>query len=200
MNKKLLLLLLSGALFLSACNDEESNNNSDKETTSEATEDTNSESEESNEETNNEEKVFDIGETIDLESYEWEVPYQVTVKSVDVTREYNGEDINDYIINAHEADNFFVAKTVIKNTSDEPMIPGEYVVPTLGRNMNGNGEDFVFELSEEQLSKELASGEEIELDFVFLENLESVEDPDGNLFLHFEGYTDNQKSYVVPTK
>ena len=106
MNKKLLLLLLSGALFLSACNDEESNNTSEEETASEATEDTNSESEESNEETNNEEKVFDIGKTIDLESYEWEVPYQVTVKSVDVTREYNGEDITEYVANAQDTNNF----------------------------------------------------------------------------------------------
>ena len=57
-----------------------------------------------------------------------------------------------------------------------------------------------FELSEEELSKELAPGEEVELDFVFLENLESVEDPNGNYFLHFEGFTDNQKSYAVPTK
>jgi len=73
-------------------------------------------------------------------------------------------------------------------------------VPTLGRNLKGNGEDFLFELSEKEHSKELAPGEEVELDFVFLENLESVEDPEGNFFLHFEGLTSNQKSYVVPTK
>ena len=199
MNKKLLLLLLSGALFLSACNDEESNNTSEEETASEATEDTNSESEESNEETNNEEKVFDIGKTIDLESYEWEVPYQVTVKSVDVTREYNGEDITEYVANAQDTNNFFVADTVIKNTSDEPIVPGEYITPRLGVDMNGNGENFVFELSEEELSKEIEPGEEVELDFVFLENLAHA-DSEGNFYLHFEGFTDNQKSYVVPTK
>ncbi len=181
--------------MLSACNDD----NADEEANDESTTETSNESEEADESTN-EEQVFDIGETIDLESYEWEVPYEVTVNSVDITREYNGEDITEYIINANDTDNFFVANTVIKNTGDEPIIPGEYVVPRLGRNLEGNGENFVFELSEEELSKELAPGEEVELDFVFLENTESADDPDGNFFLHFEGFTDNQKSYVVPTK
>lgn len=200
MKKLLSLLCVMGLSFaLVACSDSSDEKETDTSNEKTETEDVNKE-ESSEADDNSGETVVEIGETIDLESYEWEVPYQVTVKAVDITREYNGEDINDYIINAHETDNFFIAKTVIKNTSDEPMIPGEYVVPTLGRNMNGNGEDFVFELSEEQLSKELAPGEEIELDFVFLENLESVEDPDGNLFLHFEGYTGNQKSYKVPTK
>ncbi|WP_040929176.1 hypothetical protein, partial [Nosocomiicoccus massiliensis] len=157
-------------------------------------------SNESADDSTSEEEVYDIGETIDLESYEWDVPYQVTVKSVDVTKEYNGEDITEYVANAQDTNNFVVANTVIKNTSDEPMIPGEYVDPTLGVDMKGNGENFVFELSEEALSKELAPGEEVELDFVFLQNLAHAEDPDGNFFLHFEGFTDNQKSYVVPTK
>ena len=70
----------------------------------------------------------------------------------------------------------------------------------INESMRGLGEDFLFELSEKELSKELAPGEEVELDFVFLENLESVENPEGNFFLHFEGFTSNQKSYVVPTK
>lgn len=200
MNKKLLLIFLIGVLYLTACSDKEKEkeklDNSEAETTTE-------ENENKSKQTlgkENEEAVYEIGETLDMESYEWEVPYQITVESVDIAREYNGEDITDYIINAHETDNFFIAKTIIQNRSDEAIIPGEYVVPTLGRNLKGNGEDFLFELSEKELSKELAPGEEVELDFVFLENLESVENPEGNFFLHFEGFTSNQKSYVVPTK
>lgn len=207
MKKKFVLTLLIGALFLTACSSDnkEKVENSDVETTNEQKE-TNTINEQTENKSNqaqgteNEDAVYKIGETLDMESFEWEVPYQITVKSVDITREYNGEDITEYIINANDTDNFFVAKTVIKNTGNEAIIPGEYINPMLGRNLVGNGEHFIFELAEEGLSKELAPGEEVELDFVFLENLKSVEDPNGNFFLHFEGFTGNQKSYAVPTK
>lgn len=206
MKKKIILTLLLGVLFLTACTDSNKDgNNSESNTTAEQeeAETTTEQTENKSEQTQgkeNEDAVYEIGETLDMESFEWEVPYQITVKSVDITREYNGEDITEYIINANETDNFFVAKTVIKNTGKEAIIPGEYINPMLGRNLMGNGEHFIFELSEKGLSKELAPGEEVELDFVFLENLKSVEDPNGNFFLHFEGFTGNQKSYAVPTK
>ena len=206
MKKKIILTLLLGVLFLTACTDSNKDgNNSESNTTAEqeeaetTTEQTENKSEQAQGK-ENEDAVYEIGETLDMESFEWEVPYQITVKSVDITREYNGEDITEYIINANETDNFFVAKTVIKNTGKEAIIPGEYINPMLGRNLMGNGEHFIFELSEKGLSKELAPREEVELDFVFLENLKSVEDPNGNFFLHFEGFTGNQKSYAVPTK
>ena len=206
MKKKIILTLLLGVLFLTACTDSNKDgNNSESNTTAEqeeaetTTEQTENKSEQAQGK-ENEDAVYEIGETLDMESFEWEVPYQITVKSVDITREYNGEDITEYIINANETDNFFIAKTVIKNTGKEAIIPGEYINPMLGRNLMGNGEHFIFELSEKGLSKELAPREEVELDFVFLENLKSVEDPNGNFFLHFEGFTGNQKSYAVPTK
>ena len=207
MKKKFVLTLLIGALFLTACSSDnkEKVENSDVETTNEQKE-TNIAKEQTENKSNqaqgteNENAVYKIGETLDMESFEWEVPYQITVKSVDITREYNGEDITEYIINANDTDNFFVAKTAIKNTGNEAIIPGEYINPMLGRNLVGNGEHFIFELAEEGLSKERAPGEEVELDFVFLENLKSVEDSNGNFFLHFEGFTGNQKSYAVPTK
>ncbi|WP_297377469.1 hypothetical protein [uncultured Helcococcus sp.] len=207
MKKKFVLTLLIGTLFLTACSSDnkEKVENSDVETTNKQKE-TNTAKEQTKNKSNqaqgteNENAVYKIGETLDMESFEWEVPYQITVKSVDITREYNGEDITEYVANARETNNFFVAKTIIKNTGDEAIIPGEYVNPKLGEDLAGNGEQFVFELSEEKLSKELAPGEEVELDFVFLKNLEHLEDPNGNFFLHFEGFTGNQKSYAVPTK
>ena len=199
MKKLLSLLCVMGLSFLLvACSD--SSDEKETDTTNAETETgENSSGSDQAQGTENDDAVYEIGETLEMESYEWEVPYQVTVKSVDVTREYNGEDITEYVANAQDTNNFVVAKTVIKNTSDEPMIPGEYVVPRLGVDMNGNGENFVFELSEEELSKEIAPGEAVELDFVFLENLAHA-DSEGNFYLHFEGFTDNQKSYVVPTK
>ncbi|WP_040929175.1 hypothetical protein [Nosocomiicoccus massiliensis] len=195
MNKKLLFLLLSGVLVLSACNDD----NTDEETTDESTEsttETSNESEEANEESGD--MVVEIGETVDLESFEWEVPYQITVKSVDLVDEYNGEPITEYVSNADENIKFLVANTVIKNTSDEPMITGEYVMPRLGINTDGSGEEFIFELSEEELSKEIAPGDEVELDFVFIQDNLTVRDPDGNVYLHFEGMTNEQKTYRIP--
>lgn len=38
-------------------------------------------------------------------------------------------------------------------------------MPNFGRNLKGDGEEFIFELSEKELSEELASGEEVALDF-----------------------------------
>ena len=199
MKKLLSLLCVMGLSFvLVACGDSSDEKETDTSNEKTETEETSSGSDQA-QGTENEDAVYEIGETLTMESYEWEVPYEVTVKSVDITREYNGEDITEYVGNAQDTNNFVVAKTVIKNTSDEPMIPGEYVVPRLGVDMNGNGENFVFELSEEELSKEIAPGEAVELDFVFLENLAHA-DSEGNFYLHFEGFTDNQKSYVVPTK
>lgn len=195
MNKKLLFLLLSGVLVLSACNDD----NTDEEVMDESTEsttETSNESEEANEESGD--TVAEIGETVDLESFEWEVPYQITVKSVDLVDEYNGEPITEYVSNADENIKFLVANTVIKNTSDEPMITGEYVMPRLGINTDGSGEEFIFELSEEELSKEIAPGDEVELDFVFIQDNLTVRDPDGNVYLHFEGMTNEQKTYRIP--
>ncbi|CAD2073992.1 hypothetical protein GCM10007358_12200 [Phocicoccus schoeneichii] len=199
MKKLLSLLCVMGLSFvLVACSDSSDEKETDTSNEKTETEETSSGSDQA-QGTENEDAVYEIGETLTMESYEWEVPYQVTVKAVDITREYNGEDITEYVGNAQDTNNFVVAKTVIKNTSDEPMIPGEYVVPRLGVDMNGNGENFVFELSEEELSKEIEPGEAVELDFVFLENLAHA-DSEGNFYLHFEGYTDNQKSYKVPTK
>ena len=197
MTKKWLILLMSGALFLSACSDEKNNESTNEENQAE---ETTQESDETETTEESGEKVVKIGETVDVESFEWEVPYQITVKSVDLTNEYGDEDITEYVSNADENIKFLVADTVIKNTSDEPMLAGEYVMPRLGIDTDGSGENFIFELSEDELSKELAPGEEIELDFVYIQDLLTVYDPDGNVYLHFEGMTDNQKTYLIPTK
>ncbi|CAD2072293.1 hypothetical protein [Phocicoccus pinnipedialis] len=197
MTKKWLILLMSGALFLSACNDEKNDESKNEEDQSEVTTEESDKTETAEE---SGEKIVEIGETVDVESFEWEVPYQITVKSVDFINEYDGEDITEYVSNADENIKFLVADTVIKNTSEEPMLAGEYVMPRLGIDTDGSGEDFIFELSEDELSQELAPGEEIELDFVYIQDLLTVYDPDGNVYLHFEGMTDNQKTYLIPTK
>lgn len=74
------------------------------------------------------------------------------------------------------------------------------MIPRLGIDTAGSGESFIFELSEEELSKEIAPGEEVELDFLFIQDLLTVRDPEGNVYLHFEGMTDDQKTYRIPTK
>ena len=200
MKKLLNLLCVMGLSFiLVACGDssDEKETNTSKENTE--TEDVNKE-ESSEADDKTDEKVVEVGETVDVESFEWDVPYQVTVNSVDLVSEYNGEDITEYVSNADENIKFLVANTIIKNTSDEPMITGEYVIPRLGIDTEGSGENFIFELSEEELSKEIAPDEEVELDFVFIQDLLTVRDPEGNVYLHFEGMTDDQKTYRIPTK
>ena len=200
MKKLLSLLCVMGLSFvLVACGDSSDEKETDTSNEKTETEEVNKEkSSEAGDKTG--EKVVEVGETVDVESFEWDVPYQVTVNSVDFVSEYNGEDITEYVSNADENIKFLVANTIIKNTSDEPMITGEYVIPRLGIDTEGSGENFIFELSEEELSKEIAPGEEVELDFVFIQDLLTVRDPEGNVYLHFEGMTDDQKTYRIPTK
>lgn len=187
------------SFVLVACGD--SSDDKEKDTMKEETETEEVYKEESSErDDKTDEKVVEVGEAVDVESFEWDVPYQVTVNSVDLVSEYNGEDITEYVSNADENIKFLVANTIIKNTSDEPMITGEYVIPRLGIDTGGSGESFIFELSEEELSKEIAPGEEVELDFVFIQDLLTVRDPEGNVYLHFEGMRDDQKTYRIPTK
>lgn len=206
MKKLLSLLCVMGLSFLLvACGDSSDKKETDtsKENTEseEVNKEESSETEKSNESDDKSgETVVEIGETVDVESFEWKVPYQITVKSVDLVDQYNGEDITEYVSNADENIKFLVANTVIKNTSDDPMVTGEYVMPRLGIDTEGSGENFIFELSEEVLSKEIAPDEEVELDFVFIQDLLTVRDPDGNVYLHFEGMTDDQKTYRIPTK
>ncbi|CAD2074002.1 hypothetical protein GCM10007358_12180 [Phocicoccus schoeneichii] len=200
MKKLLSVLFVMGLSFLLvACGD--SSDEKETDTSNEKTETEEVNKEESSEaDDKTDEKVVEVGETVDVESFEWDVPYQVTVNSVDLVSEYNGEDITEYVSNADENIKFLVANTIIKNTSDEPMITGEYVIPRLGIDTEGSGENFIFELSEEELSKEIAPGEEVDLDFVFIQDLLTVRDPEGNVYLHFEGMTDDQKTYRIPTK
>ena len=200
MKKLLSLLCVMGLSFvLVACGDSSDEKETDTSNDKTETEEVNKE-ESSEADDKTDEKVVEVGETVDVESFEWDVPYQVTVNSVDLVSEYNGEDITEYVSNADENIKFLVANTIIKNTSDEPMITGEYVIPRLGIDTEGSGENFIFELSEEELSKEIAPGEEVELDFVFIQDLLTVRDPEGNVYLHFEGMTDDQKTYRIPTK
>lgn len=190
-------LALTGALLFTACGDGTSNSHG---TSSDAADSSES----------GDKGPFEIGKTLDVVSFEWDVPYQVTVKSVDFVDEYDGEGITEYVSNADDAIQFLVADTVLKNTGDEDIIPGEYVMPRLGVDMEGAGESFLFDLSEKELSEELAPGEEVALDFVWTHDALTVydedgkprdhADPEGRVFIHFEGLTRDQKSYEVPTE
>lgn len=150
--------------------------------------------------TENEDAVYEIGETLEMESFEWDIMYDVTVHSVDFTREYGSHEITEFVINGNETDHFAVAKATVKNNSDEEYKVGEYISPIFGTDLDGTGEDFEFELSEESVSQDVAPGEEVEVEFVFIVTTAYLENPDDDFYLHFEGFTDNQKSYVVPTK
>lgn len=131
------------SFVLVACGGE--SDDKEKDTTKEETETEEVNKEESSErDDKTDEKVVEVGETVDVESFEWDVPYQVTVNSVDLVSEYNGEDITEYVSNADENIKFLVANTIIKNTSDEPMITGEYVILRLGIDTKGSGESFIF--------------------------------------------------------
>ena len=106
MKKLLSLFCVMGLSFLLvACGDSSDEKETDTSNEKTETEETSSGSDQA-QGTENEDAVYEIGETLAMESYEWEVPYQVTVKSVDVTREYNGEDITEYVANAQDTNNF----------------------------------------------------------------------------------------------
>src|SRR5699024_12167244 len=78
--------LMGLSFVLVACGDSSDEKETDTSNEKTETEETSSGSDQA-QGTENEDAVYEIGETLAMESYEWEVPYQVTVKSVDVTRE-----------------------------------------------------------------------------------------------------------------
>jgi hypothetical protein len=195
------IFLLSSALLLTACSGDAGNGSGD--TSAEATSDG-----ADSQEASDGKQLFEIGETADIETFEWGVPYQVSVKSVDFTDEYDGMAYDELVLNAPETLSIVVADTVITNSGDEPMVPGEYIdIPRANTAIAhedergfGPGSDFFFDFAEEGLSEELAPGEEVEVPLVFTLDMTDVDDPEGRIFIQFNRLAQTDSiSFAVPT-
>ena len=192
--KRLLLLALLGVLTLAACGNEEDNTETtDSGAETEYTEESNDESNDSEE--SNSGDIYEIGDTAQVESFEWGTEYEVTVNSLDQVDEYNGQAVGDIVINAPDTVFLGVVNLTVKNISDEPIVIGEYVYPDITEAGKSGGEQFVFDLSEEALNQELAPDEEATFELVYSMDTEFGAD---GYHLKFENGMPTETVYNLP--
>ncbi|WP_017547933.1 hypothetical protein [Salinicoccus carnicancri] len=190
-----ILSTLSLILILGACSD---SNESEGETTEENTdeetaEDTNEEASEDSESEDGE--IHEIGDTVEVESFEWELPYEVTVNSFEQSQEYNGEPIDTFVMNAGESHFLGIVNLTVKNTGEEAIVIGEYVHPDIVQGGEMGGEQFIFDVSEEDLSQELQADEEATFDLVYI----MTDAIDSDYYeLKFENNAPTEQSYRLP--
>ena len=129
------------------------------------------------------------------------------VKSVEFTKEFQGVAYDEFVINAPDDLKLVVANVVITNTSDEPIIPSERVInPKLTTKIaheqdmgHAPGNDFELDFAEEELSKELAPGEQVEAPLVATVQESEITDPEGHVFIQLDFISqENSLSVVVP--
>ena len=189
-----ILSILSLILVLAACSDSnESKGETEAENKEETSEDT---GEESTEDTGSEDgEIHEIGDTVEVESFEWEIPYEVTVNSFEQAQEYDGEPMDSFVMNAGESHFLGVVNVTVKNIADEPIVIGEYVHPDVVQGGEMGGEQFIFEVSEEDLSQELQADEEATFDLVYI----MTDAIDSDYYeLKFENNAPTEQSYRLP--
>lgn len=188
--KKLILLGLMSTLTLAACGNESEDTEAVEENA-----DTAAETEDSAEKENASGGVYEIGDTAQIESFEWEAEYEVTVNSFEQVQEYNGQPLDDFVGNAPDNSFLGVVNMTVKNISEEPIVIGEYVFPDVTEGTRGGGDQFIFDLSEADLSKELQPGEEATFDLVYTMVTDAE---DGQYSLKFENGMPTETVYRLP--
>ncbi len=187
---KLFSWLFAAVLVLGACGSDEK----DGEAETEAADKTATADEE---ESNENSEVYEIGDTVEVESYEWEIPYQVTVNSFEQTQEYGGESMEDFLMNSGETNFLGIVNLTVKNTADEAIMIGEYVHPDVAQGDSDGAEEFVFDVSENDLSQEIQPGEEATFDLVYI--MDSTVN-NGYYTLKFETGLPTETKYKLPVE
>ncbi|CDZ99114.1 hypothetical protein BN1048_00236 [Jeotgalicoccus saudimassiliensis] len=134
--KKILITFLSAlfVLVLAACGSEETNEGSE-----EGTDDT--ETEESGDNSSSgdfHEGAFDIGETINIQTFPSKQPVELTVNDLQLTTEVEGKSIEDYISNPLPEQRLLVADVTITNNGEESIIPVSELPTTKQEDGSGN--------------------------------------------------------------
>lgn len=153
------------SLTLAACGNEAEETDNEEGTDTSTEEST--KTEDSSEEEQQSGAVYEIGDTAQVESLEWEIEYEVTVNSFDQVQEYNGQALDEFVGNAPDTAFLGVVNMTVKNISDEPIVIGEYVYPDVTQGTREGGDQFLFDLSDEDLSKELQPDQEATFDLVY---------------------------------
>ena len=77
------------------------------------------------EQSETETKVYQIGESAVITSDIYEFDYEVTVTDFELTREFEGVKLEDFLLNAQDAQRFVVVNVIVKNISDHSYIPND---------------------------------------------------------------------------
>lgn len=148
--------------------------------------------------------VYEIGDTASLTAISnlADTTYDLTVESVEFTKEYDGIDIQEFVINADESIGMLVVNLSMKNTGDEAYALDMTLEPALSQDETGAGETPIEEFADQGLSKEVAPGDEEPLVLVFIHDKEAATsdyaNEDGDYFLTFEYAAKEPTSFRVP--
>ncbi|WP_066187925.1 MULTISPECIES: DUF4352 domain-containing protein [Gracilibacillus] len=192
--KKILILLFAG-LLLAACSDGgEATEDTGEENTNSTTEnDTETDSETSGEEDQDQKQVYQIGETATITSDMYEFDYEVTVNDFNLTKEVDGNTIEDYITGAREQDVFAVVDVTIKNISDESYVPNQMFSANLSAIDEDGGDTSYDELFPEG-EEELAPGDEVNGHVVYTTTTDYAD----TFLLKYEFMSDQETHFELP--
>ena len=127
--KKILITFLSAlfVLVLAACGSEEGADNTETEASGDQS-------------TSGEfhEGEFEIGETINIQTFPADQPVELTVNDLQLTTEAEGKSIEDYISNPLPEQRLLVADVTITNNGEESIIPVSELPTTKQEDGSGN--------------------------------------------------------------
>ncbi|HEY4601394.1 MAG TPA: DUF4352 domain-containing protein [Cerasibacillus sp.] len=197
MKRILIILITSLLLIVTACG----NNNTTENTTADNKKENENITEENNdnnkEESDGEIPVYQIGETAVIKNDKFNLEYEVTVNSFEITKEVDGVPLEELVTNLEEddEDGFLSIDVTYKNISDEAYVPNERFLSYFGQGDGGGGsltdfDDMFFP----ELEKELAPGEEITGKLVYISA-----NPDYDYYtLTYEPVSDNETWFHLP--
>ena len=184
--KKLLLILLA-AILLTGCSDNE------KDTASDSSKEIENSDALSKNEDKDEERVYQIGETAVITSDIYEFDYQVTVNDFELTREFNGVKLSDFLLNAQDVQRFAVVEVTIKNISDQTYIPNDMFSANFSGIDEESGQtsyDDFFTVGDQ----ELVPGEEMTGHLVYITSVDYAD----AFLIKYEVMSDEETHFVLP--
>ena len=194
--KRILIILITGLLLiLTACG----GNDGDKNTTADNKKENENTTEENNdnnkEESDGEIPVYQIGETAVIKNDKFDLEYEVTVNSFEITKEVDGVPLEELLTSPTEKSSFLVVDVTYKNNSGESFVPNERFLAYFAHSDGGGGDlpdydDLFFP----DIDKELAPSEEITGKLVFI-----TMDPVFDYYtLTYEPVSDNETWFHLP--
>ncbi|WP_026906276.1 DUF4352 domain-containing protein [Paucisalibacillus globulus] len=191
--KKLLLVFILGALiiFIAGCSEDKENSEDkgNKTNPSQVVDNGNVESSEEEDK----KKIYQIGETAVITSDMYEFDYEVTVNNFELTREFDGVKLEEFLLNAQDVQRFAIVEVTIKNISDRTYIPNDMFSANFSGIDEESGQtsyDEFFTVGDE----ELAPGDEISGHLVYITSVDYAD----TFLVKYEVMSEEETQFELP--